>query len=273
MREPAAMEPLPPDIRWMRRSTRVLAVLAAVLLLALAAMWLARASAFDWRQLRIEGDAERHSVAHWRANTLPHLQGNFLTVSLPQVREVFESQPWIRRADVRRVWPAQLVVTLQEHRAVALWDGRGEYGEPPLERALLNEHAEVFQVNLGDVEEEALPQLAGPTGSEASVLQMWRRLAPLVRAKQLEPQRLELSGRGSWRLLLEGGASIELGRGEGDALVARFDRFLGHAQSLARQFNTQIRSADLRHPGGYALRLVGIGTKPTPEPSKKPRKT
>lgn len=275
MREPADLTstPLPTDIRWMRRSTRMLLGLAVLLLLVLGATALARAPLFDWRMLRIEGDAERHSAAQWRANTLPHLRGNFLTVSLAQVREVFESQPWIRRAEVRRVWPSQLVVTLQEHRAVALWDGRGEYGEPPLERALLNEHAEVFQVNLGDIDEESLPQLAGPSGSEALVLQMWQRLAPLVRKQQLEPQRLELSGRGSWRLLLEGGASVELGRGEPEALMARFERFLSHAQSLARQFNTQIRSADLRHLDGYALRLVGIGTKPTPEPSKKPRKT
>jgi hypothetical protein len=40
---------------------------------------------------------------------------------------------------------------------------------------------------------------------------------------------------------------------------------------VARRFNTQVQSADLRHPDGYALRLVGIGTQQTPaKPANKP---
>lgn len=267
----ASLPELPTDIRWMRRSTAallVLAGLAAVLLLAWRGM---QASVFDWRLLRIEGDVERNSAATLRANTLPRLSGNFLSTDLGEVRDAFEAVPWVRRAAVRRVWPAQLQVTLEEHRPVALWDGRGEYGEPPLERALLNEHSEVFHANLGEVEDENLPQLAGPAGTETAVLAMWRRLSAICSANQLSAERLELSGRGSWRLGLEGGAQIELGRGEPAELLQRFERLLPHAQAVARRFQTQIQSIDLRHGSGYALRLVGIAT--TTEPSKKtPRK-
>ena len=78
------------------------------------------------------------------------------------MQQAFEAVPWVRQATVRRVWPGQLLVQLEEHQAVASWDGRGEYGEPPLERALLNSHGEVFHANLGEVEDDRLPQLAGP---------------------------------------------------------------------------------------------------------------
>ncbi|MFN3305532.1 MAG: cell division protein FtsQ/DivIB, partial [Roseateles sp.] len=84
-----------------------------------------------------------------------------------------------RRAEVRRVWPGQLRVRLEEHRAVAFWDGRGDWGEPPLERALLNSHAEVFHANLGEVEDDGLPQLAGPNGTESQVLALWQALSGL----------------------------------------------------------------------------------------------
>jgi cell division protein FtsQ len=262
---------LPPDIRWMRRSTGVLVLLAVLLALGLLGLVLARSPWFDWRQLRIEGDTVRNSEAQLRANALPRVAGNFLTTSLPAVRTAFEAVPWVRRAEVRRVWPAQLVVHLEEHRAVALWDGRGDFGEPPPERALLNAHGEVFHAYLGEVEDERLPQLAGPTGSEAQVLGMWQRLHGIASRQQLMPLRLELSGRGSWRLLLAGGVSVDLGRGEAAQLAARFERFLPHAQAVAQRFNTQIRSADLRHEGGYALRLAGITTQ-APQTDKKPRK-
>lgn len=262
---------LPLDIRWMRHSSAVLVALLVVLVLGLAGLFAARSPAFDWRLLRVEGDTARNSEAQLRANAMPRIEGNFLTTSLPSVRAAFEAVPWVRRAEVRRVWPAQLVVTLEEHRAVALWDGRPDFGEPPPERALLNSHAEVFHAYLGEVEDERLPQLAGPIGSEAQVLALWQRLHAIASRQQLMPLRLELSGRGSWRLWMAGGASVDLGRGEPEQLAQRFERFLPHAQAVAQRFNTQIRSADLRHEGGYALRLAGITTQ-TPTSDKKPRK-
>lgn len=265
----AALEPsLPPDIRWMRRGALALLV-AGLVALSLGLLWrAAQARQFDWRLLRIEGDVERNSLATLRANTLPRLSGNFITTDLVAVREAFEAVPWVRRATVRRIWPAQLLVTLEEHRAVASWDGRGEYGEPPLERALLNSHGEVFHANLGDVEDEDLPQLAGSNGSERLVLRQWQRLSAIAKAQQLPAQRLELSGRGSWRLVFEDGVVVELGRGDPEQLAQRFERFLPHAQAVARRFQTAIQSADLRHDNGYALKLVGVGTKT--EPAKKP---
>lgn len=262
---------LPPDIRWMRRGLLALVVLALLALLGGLLWRAALSSRFDWRLLRVEGDVERNSVAQLRANTLPRLVGNFISTDLRTVRAAFEALPWVRHAEVRRVWPGQLLVRLEEHRAVAFWDGRGEYGEPALERALLNGHREVFHANLGDVEDEALPQLAGPSGSEAQVMLMWQRLAAIAETSQQQAERLELSGRGSWRLQLVGGAQIELGRGETEDLVRRLARVLPHALALARRFQTQIQSADLRHSGGYALRLVGIGTL-AEAPKKTPRK-
>ena len=55
---------------------------------------------------------------------------------------------------------------------------------------------------------------------------MWRRLSSIAASRQRELQGLELSGRGAWRLTLDAGAVVELGRGEPDSLAARFERFL-----------------------------------------------
>lgn len=261
---------LPSDVRWMQWGARALAVLGVLLLLATLARWVVQRPAMDWRLIRIDGEVSRNSLATLRANALPALSGNFVTMDLTRTRAAFEATPWVRRAEVRRVWPAQLRVTLEEHRPVATWDGRGDWGEPPLERALLNSHGEVFHANLGEVEDAELPQFAGPSGAEAQVLRLWQRLSGLHPQDSAPITRLELSGRGSWRASWEGGATIEIGRGTETDLVDRYRAFLSNAQAVARRYGTQIQAADLRHPDGYALRLVGIGTKTPTKTLAKP---
>ena len=206
MADAASLDSLPSDIRWMQLAAPVLAGLAALLMLTAGALWLGKRPVFEWRQIRIEGDVERNSLATLRANAMPHLEGNFLSMNLARARAAFEAAPWVRRATVQRVWPGQLRVVLEEHRAVALWDGRGDWGEPAPERALLNSHGEVFQANLGDVEDDGLPQFSGPHGSAPQVMRLWQRLQGLSQSLGETVVKLELSGRGSWRLAWESGA-------------------------------------------------------------------
>ncbi len=263
---------LPSDVRWMRLAAPVLALLAVLLLVTAGGRWLAQRPWWDWRQIRIEGDVERNSLATLRANALPHLQGNFLTLNLAQARKAFEAVPWVRHAQVQRVWPGLMKVKLEEHHAVALWDGRGDWGEPAPERALLNSHGEVFHANLGDVEDENLPVFAGPNGSAPQVQRLWVRLQGSSQRLGERVIRLELSGRGSWRLAWASGAVVELGRGSEDELVQRYERFLPHALAVAQRFHTSVAGADLRHTEGYALRLTGIGVNPNPNPKAITRK-
>jgi len=86
-----------------------------------------------------------------RANAAPLLAGNFYSVDLQQGRAAFETVPWVRHAVVRRVWPDRLSVKLEEHRAAALWEGGGEDSSGD---RLVNSFGEVFQANLGDVEDD-----------------------------------------------------------------------------------------------------------------------
>ena len=64
--------------------------------------------------------------------------------------------------------------TRPDARPAALWAG-----DANLER-LVNNQGEVFEANLGDVEDESLPTLKGPEGSAAQMLALLRRLAPVL---------------------------------------------------------------------------------------------
>jgi len=257
LRQPAAPTIAPPgampvDVRLMNAIATIVFTLALVALAAAGIAWAARRPEFQFRDVRLEGDLQRNSVTTVRANAMPHLAGNFFTMDLGRTRAAFEQVPWVRHAVVRRVWPDLLVVSLEEHQPVALWQG-DEDGDK-----MVNSHGEVFEANVGDVEDDSLPQFAGPQGSSAQVLDMYRRLQPLFAGMDAEVTTLHLSGRGSWHLDLDNGASIELGRGTQDEVIERAQRFIRTVPQVLRKFRAPLESADLRHAEGYAVKFKGL---------------
>src|SRR5471032_3590591 len=171
---------MPVDVRLMNAIAVVVFTLALVALLAAGVAWAANRPQFQFGDVRLEGDLQRNSVTTVRANAMPHLAGNFFTMDLGRTRAAFEQVPWVRHDVVRRVWPNQLVVALEEHQPVALWQGDENSDK------MVNIHGEVFEANVGDVEDDSLPQFAGPDGSSPQVLAMYQRLAPVFQQLGVE---------------------------------------------------------------------------------------
>ena len=251
----------PVDVRMFNAAAALLVLAFVGLVLATGARWLAAKSVFDLRSVRIEGDMTRNNAATLRANALPRLSGNFLTLDLQRTRAAFEAVPWVRHASVRRIWPMKISVTLEEHKPAAYWETKVEGAESGMDRQLVNSFGEVFQANLGDVEDEDLPLLSGPLGSSKSMLRMYQLLVDALHPLDEGIERLDLSGRGSWRATLDKGEVIEIGRGEEAEVLARVSRFVSTiSQVVAGSGSAPLVSADLRHPDGYAVRLQGIKT-------------
>ncbi len=261
-----APAPLPADVRWMQRTATTLTSLAVAALFLLAVLWLARQPMFTVRGIEVDGDVARNSEATIRANAMPKLVGTFFTLDLKAAQRAFESVPWVRHAIVQRIWPNRLAVHLEEHRPAAIWS-------PPESDTrsgdkLVNTFGEVFEANLGDVEDDELPVLSGPEGQAATMLEAHTKLAPLFARIDRQIDTLGLSGRGSWRAELDNGARIELGRGTVDELITRGERFVSTVAQVTSRYQRPVEYADLRHHDGYALRLKGVST--TPSPAAKP---
>lgn len=275
MNSAAATAALPSDVRLMNAVSALL-VAALVATAAWAALrWVVRLPTFNFRAIQVEGDVNRNSVASLRANALPRLHGSFLSMSLRDGRAAFEAVPWVRHAQLTRIWPMRLKVNLEEHRPAAYWeartDGADSATEAAAERALVNSFGEVFQANLGDVEDETLPVLAGPAQSAGAMLQMWRALSPAAEKLGEGIDRLDLSGRGSWRATLGSGAVIELGRGSETDVVERFGRFAQSITQVTATYRSPLLSADLRHADGYAVKLRGVTTNTPGKPVNRKR--
>ena len=171
--------------------------------------------------------------------------------------------PWVRKAVVRREFPNRLRATLTEQVPVAHWGD--EAGSK-----LVNNFGEVFEANVAEVDDN-LPRLEGPPEQAGQVLGMYRVLAPLFQPYDLSIEELVLSGRGGWQVMLDTGATIELGRGQSEEVAARTAQFLKSVTQVASQYGRTLASvegADLRHRDAYALRLRGVTTV-VPDPKKK----
>jgi cell division protein FtsQ len=210
--------------------------------------------------ITVKGDVEHNNAVTLRANVAPKLTGNFFTADLGRVRYAFESVPWVRSATVQREFPNRLRVNLQEHKPVAYWGDDSD-------SRMVNSYGEVFEANVGELDDDKMPHLRGPDSQSQQVLAMYLALLPAFKDMQLSLNSLELTERGSWRARVGHGALVELGRGNTQEVMVRMAR-MAHTLAqvtgkLGRKVNA-LELADLRYDNGYALRLRGVSTLDVP---------
>jgi cell division protein FtsQ len=258
------------DAKALNATASAIFVLALLSCIGAGVWWVAQRPMFNLRTIRIEtiGQDELKHVNHLtlRSNALGRIKGNFFTTNLDAVRQAFESVPWVRRATVRREWPDQLIVALEEHEALGTW---GEDGK------LLSTKGDVFTANLAEAEEDhTLPEFDGPDGSEKEVLSRYDELRAWFAPLKLVPESLSLSGRYAWTVKLNNGMSVALGREQtSTTLKERVDRLTGIYPQLVEHLQN-IDTIDMRYQNGLALSAVGLkipaeGTKPKPIVKKK----
>lgn len=248
--------PQPMDIRLMNLASSLLLIAVVLMCLGAGVWWLARLPLFALQAITVEGEVTRNNALTLKSNVVPHLHGNFFTMDLALTRSAFESVPWVRSAVVHRVFPNHLRVSMLEQQPQALW---GEEGAS----TMLNQQGQVFDANVGEVEAESMPRLKGPDNQSPQVLAMYNTLRPVFQDVDMDIDELELSARGSWKVITSQKAVIELGRGQPQELVALLQDFLrtmGQVTSRYGRTPKSLVAADLRHKDGYALRLQGVST-------------
>ncbi len=225
--------------------------LSPVAMLAVVAAMLLAARVFldhPVRNLHMEGSFQRVTPVEVQAAMAPGLQDSFLTANLAELRGLVESLDWVKRAQVARQWPDTLVIRVTEHQVAARWG----------DSSLISREGEIFAGESRYMFPE-LPHLAGPANTERRVVERYLELQGLLGAANLTLAALSIDERGSWRMQLQGGQTIRIGRSD---VEQRLDRFFHLAAPLIRNEFEQVSHVDMRYTNGFSVgwRPVASGT-------------
>lgn len=227
------------DAEALRKLSKGLLVASALLLLLIALLLVLRLPVFSLRAVQFDvapGRVDPHLLVRAARESL---QGNFFTVDLDRARQAFERLPWVRRVEVRRHFPWQLDVTLEEHVALARWNGT----------SLVDVQGEVFSGQSDGV----LPEFVGPDGAEGEVVRLFARFSETLEPAGMKIGKVVLTGRHAWQLQLKGGMVLDLGREQMEERVARFAAAYPQYKVSAKAPGKYI---DLRYRNGFAVKMA-----------------
>lgn len=222
----------------------LLYALAAILLLYAVLFLVIHLPIFPLREIKVTGDLKHVTREQVQFIVSRELRGNFFTIDLNQSRAAFEKLPWVRVVNVRRRWPEQLEVMLEEHVALARWANT----------ALINTQGEIFNAATNS----ALPVFIGEAETAKEMAQRYMAFKKLLEPLKIAPAQITLSARRAWQLRLSNGLTVELGR---EQVEARLSKFASVYDRTISEFTKSIRYVDLRYPNGFAVRVPNFAKK------------
>ena len=173
--------------------------------------------------------------------------------ALDAIREAARKIPWVRAAMVRRRFPDAVEVTLETHEPLARWN----------DAALASTRGEIFTAPY----DAPLPRFHGSDDSAPRMATEYPAIVRAVAPLSSTVTDVSLSPRGAWQVVLDSGLTLDLGR---DDIEARLARFAAAWPQLAAR-GVASKHADLRYAKGFAQQRVAE-TKP-PQPTARTGKS
>ena len=172
-----------------------------------------------------------------------HTGGNFFSLNIPELRSALLSLSWADNVFLRRVWPDELKIAIQEQRPIAWWNNNElitteckAFATPP---------ADTFPKNFSN-----FPHLQGPDDSVFLVLKRFQHFSQELRPLHVAITTLILTNRHTWFLTLNAHTKVYLGRKNIDQ---RFAQLIHLYPTVVGSHINQVDHIDLRYPNGFAI--------------------
>lgn len=220
----------------------LLAVTALVVLVAGAFMAHNGGALLPLRWVDVSGPFARVSAEQIRAAVGPAAARGFLGVDLAEVRAAALSLPWVAEAEVRKVWPDTLEISVREREVL------GRLGSD----RLVDVTGNVFQAR-GAGDTRGLPLLAADPAQMPQLAEYYRTAQRDIEALGRQIAEARLSPRGALELQLDDGLTVQLGSRD---QLPRWRRFIASLPRLAALDPRPIAAVDLRYTHGYAVRYA-----------------
>ena len=204
------------------------------------------------RVVQMANPLQRANERSVRAALAAHLDGGFFGLNVQAIKEQLESNPWVEKAVITRVWPDTLSVAITEEIPIARWG----------DKRLLNQYGESFTPELQE-DDLTLPLLNGPEGMERKVMEQYQVFSQMLSDTGLRVREIALSERGSWALRMDNDLLVNIGRNDVMSRLQRFVKF--YERHLYAQVDS-LAAIDLRYNNGISIRNktdmpVGVASK------------
>lgn len=227
------------DARALTRYRNWLILIVTAGLFVFATKYVLQSHLFPVRQIVIKGDLKKVSNEQLQLVAQDKVYNdNVLTLDLNQVQSDFEQLPWVKKAEIKRLWPDRLEIEITERHVLA----RGSTG------GLIDENGEWFDA----FTDERLPIFNVPKGMERHTSKVYQTFSPLLSFMGEDIKELQLSDRNAWQLVMNNGLIVKLGRKDP---VLRLQRMAKLWKKYLKVKEFDIEYIDLRYPDGFALKL------------------
>ncbi|GJM06491.1 MAG: hypothetical protein DHS20C10_02250 [marine bacterium B5-7] len=182
-----------------------------------------------------------HVPQSWIQETvMPYVSDGFFQVDVHGIKAQLLKRPWVADVVVRRVWPGQVWIAVQEQQPVVRWN----------KKSFLNSGGDVFTPD-DQHADKTLPALQGPSDKVENVFAMYRKSNQQLQPLHLHITQLQMQHDGSWVLRLNNGMLAKLGRADAQQAL---NRFVSVYPDLLQKRAKNVASVDLRYNHGLAVK-------------------
>ncbi len=206
------------------------------------------------QSIEISGPFQRVTALQIEEAISDELEAGFLGTDLSRMQALIQGLQWIDQASVARRWPNRIAVTVSEQAPAAVWGERG----------LLNVRGELFVRSARHVPAE-LPQLSGPESRSTDVAKRYLEVREKLIPIGLDLRQVHLDARGAWRMTLQDGLEVRLGRREIDE---RIGLFVDVVASIIMGHAADIEYVDMRYSYGFTIGWKNGSSTPITNPQQ-----
>lgn len=227
------------NLNWGRVSA-VLLMLAPLLLITAAYIWINRPENLTIRAIEVTGELRYLKEEDLQPIIQPFVSTNLFLLDAKSLETELEFNPWVYSASMTKLWPDKLRIKIHEERPIAFWGAD----------SMLNEFGEIIDAELPEKIGQ-LPVLYSPEDKGRGMVENYLRVQQWTREFPTPIAEFREDARGSWQLKLENGLIVNIGREKQEKRLRRF--VVGYQRELADQID-KIHTVDLRYTNGFAVK-------------------
>lgn len=242
---------------YLRSHPRLIWVLAIVLFASLLVYLLPKEQWLPIERIRLSGSFDNIDTMALETQLQPYLGQGFFILDIDAIQSRISQRPWVRNASVRRIWPNQIYVSIEEKQAVARWDKKN----------LLSARGKIFEASGEQFSQ--LPVINGYPSQTVELLHRFKALNLRLSDLGLSIDAMREDSKGALTLEFKDGLKLSLGSQDSDRKV---DYFVAvYRQQIEPRLN-KIQHIDFRYSNGFAIAWKQDELKKSAETEKKGNK-